>query len=169
MSRWARRRPASLLVALLVACCVLLVGARPSYAWVDVNVEGDDVRLIVEPSGLSRVEHRITLKIAGGPLRSIEIRGVDGDAVPDVDGYVVPQREALQSSLASAIPIATELMPPGNKPERDGSPALSALRIRFQNDRGLGRGVYVILVRYATSLASRISPDGAMARVAWRG
>jgi hypothetical protein len=169
MSLWARRGPAPALVALVLACVVLLCAPRSARAWVDVNVEGDDVRLTIAPSGQVRVEHRITLKIAGGPLRAIDLRGVDRDAVPEADGYVVPQREAQANSLASAIPIATELMPPGNKPEDDGSPALPVLKIRFQNDRGLGRGVYVILVRYTSSLASRITLDGAMARVSWRG
>ncbi len=116
-----------------------------------------------------RVEHRITLKIAGGPLRSLDLRGVDRDAVPEADGYIVPAREAAQSSLASAVPIALELMPPGNKPEADGSPALSTLKIRFQNEKGIGRGVYVILLRYGTNLASRISADGAMAKLQWKG
>lgn len=169
MSLRARRGPAPALVSLVLACVVFLLGARPARAWVDVNVEGDDVRLTVAPSGEVRVEHRITLKIAGGPLRAIDVRGVDRDAVPEADGYVVPQREALANSLASAVPIATEMMPPGNSPEADGSPALPVLRIRFQNDRGLGRGVYVILVRYGSNLANRITLDGAMARVTWRG
>ena len=169
MSPRARRGPAPALFALALACLVFLSAPRPARAWVDVNVEGDDVRLTIAPSGQVRVEHRITLKIAGGPLRSIDLRGVDRDAVPDADGYVVPQREAQQSSLASAIPIATELMAPANKLEDDGTPALSVLKIRFQNDKGLGRGVYVILVRYTSSLASRITLDGAMARVSWRG
>jgi hypothetical protein len=169
MSHRARRGPAPALFALALACVVFVAAPRSARAWVDVNVEGDDVRLTVAASGQVRVEHRITLKIAGGPLRSIDLRGVDRDAVPEADGYVVPQREAQASSLASAIPIAAELMPPGNKPEEDGSPALPVMKIRFQNDRGLGRGVYVILVRYASSLAGRISLDGAMARVSWRG
>ena len=169
MSHRARRGPAPALFTLALACVVFVAAPRSARAWVDVNVEGDDVRLTVAASGQVRVEHRITLKIAGGPLRSLDLRGVDRDAVPEADGYVVPQREARSSSLASAIPIAAELMPPANKPEEDGSPALPVMKIRFQNDRGLGRGVYVILLRYSSSLAGRISLDGAMARVSWRG
>ncbi|MEP7124074.1 MAG: hypothetical protein ABJE95_24315 [Byssovorax sp.] len=169
MSPRARRGPAPALFALALACVVFLCAPRSARAWVDVNVEGDDVRLTIAPTGQVRVEHRITLKIAGGPLRAIDLRGVDRDATPETDGYVVPQREAQSSSLASAIPIAAELMPPGNKAEDDGSPPLAVMKIRFQNDRGLGRGVYVILVRYTSSLANRVTLDGAMARVSWRG
>jgi hypothetical protein len=169
MSLVARRGPAPALIALALACLVSLCAPRTARAWVDVNVEGDDVRLTIAPTGMVRVEHRITLKIAGGPLRAIDLRGVDRDAVPEVDGYVVPQREAQASSLASAVPIAAEMMPADPKPNDDGTPALPVLKIRFQNDKGLGRGVYVILVRYTSNLANRISLDGSMARVAWRG
>lgn len=169
MSLRARRGPLPALLAIALALVVFLCAPRSARAWVDVNVEGDDVRLTVEPSGAVRVEHRITLKIAGGPLRAIDVRGVDRDAAPEADGYVVPQREAQANSLASAVPIAVEMMAPANKPESDGSPALPILRIRFQNEKGLGRGVYVILVRYRSSLANRITLDGAMARVSWRG
>ena len=123
MSLVARRGPAPALFALALACLVTLCAPRSARAWVDVNVEGDDVRLTVAPSGMVRVEHRITLKIAGGPLRAIDLRGVDRDAVPEADGYVVPQREAQANSLLSAIPIATELMPAETKPNDDGSPA----------------------------------------------
>lgn len=165
----ARRGPALLAVSILAFLLVSLTGARPAKAWVDVHIEGDDIRLSLERSGAARVEHRITLKIAGGPLRSLDVRGVDQDAAPEPEGYVVPLREANQHSLASAIPVALELIPPGNKPEADGSPPVASLRIRFQNDRGLGRGVYVLLVRYGTNLSARISRSGAMAKVAWRG
>ena len=163
----ARRGPALLALALFAA--LLLAWARPALAWVDLTIEGDDARVTLQPNGAARVEHRITLKIAGGPLRALDLRGVDRNAVPELDGYIVPLREANQHSLASAVPITVELMPPGNKPEPDGSPALSSLKIRFQNEKGIGRGVYVVLLRYTTNLANRITADGAMARVVWKG
>lgn len=164
----ARHGPA-LLVGSILALLLVCFGARPARAWVDVHVEGDDVRLSVDRSGRARVEHRITLKISGGPLRSLDVRGVDRDAVPEPEGYVVPLREANQNSLASAVPVSFEVVPPGNKPEADGAPPVTSLRIRFQNNRGLGRGVYVLLVRYGTDLSDRITVDGAMSRIAWRG
>jgi hypothetical protein len=164
----ARRGP-SLIASTLLVLVLLLARARPANAWVDVHVERDDIRLSIDPSGSARIEHRITLKIAGGPLRSLDLRGVDRDAAPEPEGYVVPLKEANQNSLASAVPVALDLMPPGNKSQADGSPPVSSLRIRFQNDRGLGRGVYVLMVRYRTNLSDQITVDGAMAKVAWRG
>jgi hypothetical protein len=165
-----RARPGpALLVGSILAFLLVFFEARPARAWVDVHVEGDDIRLSVDRTGRARVEHRITLKIAGGPLRSLDLRGVDRDAVPEPEGYVVPLREATQNSLASAVPVTLEVVPPGNKPEADGSPPVTSLRIRFQNTRGLGRGVHVLLVRYGTDLSDRITANGAMSLIAWRG
>src|SRR3712207_7279418 len=56
----------------------------------------------------ARVEHKVTLKISGGPLRSLDIVGVDPDAQPELDSYVVPQKAAQASSLASATAVALE-------------------------------------------------------------
>jgi hypothetical protein len=163
----ACRGPA--LVAPTLLAIALLVVARPAQAWVDVHVEGDDVRVSVEPSGKARVEHRLTLKIAGGPLRAFDVRGVEGDAAPEPEGYVAPLKEASRGSLASATPVTMETVPANNTAGPDGAPSLPALRVRFQNDRGLGRGVYLLVLRYRTDLSDRIRLDGAMAKVSWRG
>ena len=167
MSPRARARSCAAFCALVVAALVVLGAPRPALAWVDVNVEADDVRVSLDKGGDARVEHKITLKIAGGPLRSFDIRGVDADATPELDAYVVPQKEAARSSLASAQSVVAERLPPDGRPRADGSPAPIVLRIRF--DHGLGRGVYVLLVRYTTRLAGHLTADGPLARFAWRG
>ncbi|UQA60367.1 hypothetical protein [Polyangium aurulentum] len=161
-------RPALVAFALVLA---LLGLPRRALAWVDAHVKADDVRLSIEKDGSARVEHKIKLSISGGPLRSIDLRGVDPDAVPEPDGYVVPASEAAVNSLASAVPISTELLPPPSRAPDDGSPALSVLRVRFDADKGLSRGVYVIFLRYRTELARRglLARDGSMARVRWTG
>jgi hypothetical protein len=148
------------LVAALSALAVLVAPVRSALAWVDVHVEADDVRVVLERTGESRVEHKITLKIAGGPLRSFDLRGVDADAAPDPEGYVVPQREAARSSLASAVGAVAERLPLDAKPRPDGSPAPTVLRVRFDRDKGLGRGIYVLFVRYVTHLVARLPPRG---------
>ena len=74
----ARVRLGAALPALAFALST--AAARPALAWVDAHVEGDDVRVTLDRGGEARVEHKITLKIAGGPLRSLDIRGVDADA-----------------------------------------------------------------------------------------
>jgi hypothetical protein len=97
----SRRGP--LLLSLLLFVALLFTGS-PALAWVEVHVAGDEVRLLLDKEGTARVEHRVTLKVSGGPLRAFDIRGVDKDAVPDPDGYIAPLKQALQSSLASAVP-----------------------------------------------------------------
>jgi hypothetical protein len=161
-------RPALVAFALVLALVAL---PRRALAWVDVRVAGDDVRLDIKKDGAARVEHKITLRISGGPLRSIDLRGVDPDAVPEPDGYVVPEQEAKVNSLASAVPITSELLPPPSRAPEDGSPALSVMRVRFDADKGLSRGVYVVFLRYRTDLAGRglLARDGSMARVRWTG
>ena len=114
------RRSRVAIASLLLLFAVLAASTR-AHAWVEVHVTGDDVRLTIDRNGLTRVEHRIALKIAGGPLASIEIRGVDGDAVPEPDGYIVPARDAASSSLASATPVQVEASAPEERRRSDGS------------------------------------------------
>jgi hypothetical protein len=143
---------------------------RSASAWVEAHVVADDVRVTLERDAPARVEHRITLHIAGGPLRALDLRGVDGDAEPEADAYVVTEHDASVKSLASAREVTAELIPPDNKPTKDGSPAPSILRLRL-GEKGIGRGQYVVLVRYRTHLAERgfVKHDGTVARVKWQG
>ncbi len=145
----------------------IVSGSRPSFAWVEAHVDRDDVRITLDRSGGAKVEHRITLRIAGGPLPALDVRGVDPDAVPEADGYVAPAKEAAKGSLASAVPAQVEVLPQGVKPLPDGSKDLPTLRVRL-GDRGLGRGVYLVLIRYSTRLL-KPALDGAMTRITWRG
>lgn len=142
-----------------------------AFAWVDVHVAGDDVRVDVSRDGSARVEHKLTLRVSGGPLRALDLKGIDADAVPEADGYVVPGKEAAVNSLASATPITTEMLPPSNEKREDNSPAPAAMRIRFDADKGLSRGVFVVFLRYRTELFRRglLRRDGSMARLRWTG
>ncbi|MEZ4307136.1 MAG: hypothetical protein R3F14_03715 [Polyangiaceae bacterium] len=144
--------------------------SRTASAWVEAHVVADDVRVTLEPDAPARVEHRITVKIAGGPLRTLDLRGVDGDAEPEAEAYVVTERDASLKSLASAREVTAELVPPDTKPTRDGSPAPSILRLRL-GEKGIGRGTYVVQVRYRTRLLERrfVTFDGTVARVRWQG
>lgn len=157
------------LAALLVAVAALLF-ARRAQAWVDVHPTADDVRVVVDATGHARIEHRIALRIAGGPLRSLDLVGVDPDAVPEAGAYVVPGRDAATTSLASATPVGAELAAATGKPADDGSPRPTRMRLTFEAGRGLSRGVYVVVVRYATNLGARglIRPAGAMTGIRWQ-
>lgn len=164
----SRRGPWLLSLAVFAA---LLAFAGPARAWVEVHVAASEVRLLLDKEGAARVEHRVTLKVSGGPLRAFDIRGVDKDAVPDPDGYIAPLKQALQSSLASAVPVTTELLPPESRPRDDGRPSPAVLRVRFDDEKGLRRGTYMLLVRYRTDLKARglVKLDGTMGRIEWQG
>lgn len=144
--------------------------SRTAGAWVETHVVADDVRITLERDAPARVEHRITVRIAGGPLRTLDLRGVDGDAEPEAEAFVVTERDASLKSLASAREVTAELIPPDNKPTRDGGPSPSVLRLRL-GEKGIGRGTYVVQVRYRTRLAERgfVTHDGNVARVRWQG
>lgn len=162
-------RPGPALAAIVALFSAL---ALPSLAraWVEAHVASDDIRVQIDRGGSARIEHKITLKVSGGPLKSFDIRGVDGDALPDPDGYIAPLREATGSSLESAVPLSLELLPSDRINTRDdGSPPVPVLRVRFDDEKGIRRGVYVLLVRYRTELLNRglIKFDGAMGRVQW--
>lgn len=159
--------PAQLLWIALVAA--LLALAPPARAWVEVHAAADDVRLTIDRAGAARVEHRITLKISGGPLRALDVQGVDPDAAPEADAYVVPLKDAQARSLASASAVALELLPRDERPREDGSLRPPALRASFDG-KGLSRGVYVLFFRYRTDLQKRglVRREGALARVTWQ-
>ena len=168
--RTARRDGPALLLALVVVLALLALAPQARAAWVEVHVAGDDVRLSLDRAGGARVEHKATLKVSGGPLRALDIQGVDPDAAPEADAYVVPLKDAQANSLASAAPVALELLPSDERPREDGTKRPPVLRVRFDG-KGLGRGVYVLFFRYRTHLGQRglIRKDGALARVVWQG
>ncbi|WP_437606552.1 hypothetical protein WMF20_37120 [Sorangium sp. So ce834] len=164
------RRPGPALLLPLLAALVSIAFALPARAWVEVHVAGDDVRLAIDRAGAATVEHKVTLKISGGPLRALDIQGVDPDAELDPGSYAAPLKAAEAGSLASATPVALELLPPDLRPREDGSRRPAALRARFDG-RGLSRGVFVLFFRYRTDLMKRglIRQDGPSARISWTG
>src|SRR4051812_46654098 len=85
----------------------LVAVPRRALAWVDLKVAGDDVHVTVERTGKARVEHRVTLLVSGGPLKKVQIKGVDADAQIEPDGYVILEKDAAKG-LSSAMPIAVE-------------------------------------------------------------
>lgn len=152
-----------------LAFCSLSTLALPANAWVEAHVAADDIRVLFDREGKARVEHRITLKVSGGPLKAFDIRGVDSDAAPDPDGYAAPMREASAGSLSQAVPLSTEILPPANP--KEGETPLTTLRVRFDNERGLKRGTYLLLVRYKSDWLSTgiIQLDGMISKINWRG
>lgn len=160
----AARRALLVVVSALIA----LVAPGDALAWVETHVLRDDVTMELGADGVARVEHRVVLKVAGGPLPTLDLRGVDADAVPEPGALLVPERAAQKKSLDGAEPVTLEVVTPK---ARDGEPAQGpSLRMRFAG-RGLGRGSYVITARYRTDLRARgvLTLDGALGTLAWKG
>jgi hypothetical protein len=114
------------------------------------------------------VEQRITLQSNGSErLKEYVLEGVDRDAVPDTNSYIVPARDALATSLDSAIPLHLEIVHPKRADGAEDEP--STMRLRIDDRKGLRRGTYLLVVRYRTDLHARglIERDGAMVRLAW--
>ena len=82
----------------------------------------------------------------------------------------MPLKAAEAGSLASATPVAIELLPPDLRPRQDGTRRPAAMRARFDG-KGLSRGVFVLFVRYRTDLMKRGSSAGRpeLPRLVWSG
>ncbi len=169
--------PRALLPCICLVATLLVAAERPAYGWIENHVLGSEVRLEVDRSGKALVEHRFTLKTNGNErLRTLVVRGVDRDAAIEPNSYAVPARDAVSSSLDSAVPLAVELVhPKARRPADSDEPAPASqapparLRIEVQDDRGLRRGTYVFVLRYRTDLAVRglLERDGSMVQIRW--
>ena len=167
----ARREVSRYRLTALFWCVVLALMAptRPAFGWIENTVLGAEVRLEVDSAGKALVEQRITLKSNGSErLKEYVLEGIDRDAVPEANSYVVPARDAVSSSLDSAIPLTMEVVNPKPSGDRDAVEP-SSLRLRIDDRKGLRRGSYLLVVRYRTDLRARdlFERDGAMVRLAW--
>jgi hypothetical protein len=166
-----------------LCCCILallLASARPAYAWIENHVGADEVRLELGASGKALVEHRITLRTTGSErLRELVLRGVDPDAMPAGNSYVVPESDALSSSLESATPLKLEVRHPARHgrgspgPGADGAEAPPPIELvaRVDAETGLKRGTFVFVLRYTTDLRARglLRRQGPLVEIAWSG
>lgn len=154
--------------ALLALAIALLAWLAPGVAraWVELHVARDDVRVALEPGGKATVEHRIVLLVSGGPLERLSVRGVDDDAEIDPSGYVVLKKDADRGALDGARPIRVE-----RRSTAEGEGTRTDLEVELDGGQGVGRGTYLLFVRYRTDLLARglLVPDGSMATLAWTG
>lgn len=163
-----RGRLASFLLA-----CALLALAWPARAWSEHRITGDEVRLELSSVGVATIEHRLAVRLNGSePQRAIRLAGVDPDAAPLPNAYVVPAADALGSSLASAVPLKLTLIEPA--PAAEGAPLPDdgrELELAIDDDKGILRGAYVFVFRYRTDLKARdlVRREGAMLFAEWRG
>lgn len=164
-------------LALLLLACALVALAWPAHAWTEHRITGDEVRLELDPAGVATIEHRLAVRLNGSePQRALRLQGVDPDAAPLPNAFVVPAAEALGNSLASAVPLKLTLVE-GARAGEDGAAAPPAevdareLELAIDDDKGILRGAYVFVFRYRTDLKGRglVRREGAMLLAEWRG
>lgn len=137
----------------------------------------DDARVELLDGGKARVEHRLELLVSGGPLPSLLIRGVDRDAAVEADAQISRKEDAKRGdrSAVSGVSIARVDVPAAASDADDSGSAATAaradLRVTFDDDGGLRRGAYVLLLRYGTDLRAQgaIRGDGPTRIVTWKG
>ncbi len=169
MRAWLSPRGWFSIVPIFAAFCLVLGAPARALAWVEVHVLGDDATVRLDTQGKAEIEHRVTFRVGGGPLDSLDIPGVDGDAVPGNDAYVVNERDGRLGTLRGAIPVSATVIAP--KKSGAGNPVEpTTLRVSFAPE-GLTRGTYVLVLRYTTDLAARglVKREGSLVRVAWNG
>jgi hypothetical protein len=164
-------------LASLLLTCALVALAWPALAWSEHRIIGDEVRLEVDTSGVATIEHRLAVRLNGSePQRALRLQGIDPDAAPLPNAYVVPAAEALGNSLASAVPLKLSLVE-GAPAGEDGAAVAPAeddgreLELAIDDDKGILRGNYVFVFRYRTDLKARglVRREGAMLLAEWRG
>lgn len=142
------------LSAAVLAC---LAWTTPALAWIEVTLVGDDVKVDVERSGMAVVEHALTVRMRGGPLRAFTLQGVDLDATLEGDASVTAlAHDGVAESTSS---MGVTIQPDGGA------------RLDFPEGKGLGKGTYVMRFKYRTDLAKSgaLERDGTMIRARWVG
>jgi len=142
------------LTALLGLAWVLVAGQAA--AWAETHLVSHDIRIEVERSGQAVIDHAMSLRIRGGPLRSFDLLGADKDAAPLPDSTVISAKA--EGPLVLPVPLEVAPRPDG------------ALRVNIDLPRGLSHGTFLFHVRYRKNLlADGIRRDGAMLRIRWAG
>jgi len=142
-----------LAVLALAGCASLTSSAR---AWVETSIQSDAVNLDVGRDGAATVRHDLVVRVRGGPLRDLELAGVDGDAEPLPDATVVATDAGKR---AAPLPLIVKL-------GEDGT-----LRLEIDDEAGIRRGTFRFQFGYRTDLARRglVRVSGARAEVRWVG
>ena len=148
-----RRLPA---LTVLLAVAGLLV-SHSAFAWVEMTVSGHEARVELMRNGSARVEHKVVLKVRGGPLRSFDLPISDKEVtIGDEPTFV---RTGGMMGARTPVPVTVERRPDG------------ALRVDIDGKKGVRRGDYELVVIYDVDLLkqSAITRDGSMLRVSWVG
>jgi len=113
-----------LISAWLTGLCLSLIAA-PAAAWVETRLLADEVRVEVDRAASAVIEHRITMRVHGGPLQSFDLASADKDVTP-LESSASPA----EGSSPASVPL--EIVPR----------AAGGLRVNVLGPRGLSRGTF---------------------------
>ena len=136
----------------LVALVALGPGVAEAKGWEEVHQTSDDVRVTVGADGVAMVQHHLRYRIVAGHFKTLDFAGLDPHADLVAESTILPEK-------GGAIPARIE-----TNPKTPG-----AVHIAYDEPRGLGRGVYVVDVKYRLDLVAMklLVRDGAMWRLSW--
>ena len=130
----------------------LLAAPASAKGWEEVHQTSDDVRIIAAADGTATVVHHLRYRVVAGRFKALDFAGIDPHASLVAETTVLPEKGGEISARVEENPKT-----PG------------AVRIAYDEPRGLGRGVYVVDVKYQLDLvaAKLLVRDGAMWRLSW--
>jgi hypothetical protein len=136
-------------ISLAVAGSALLVTVQ-AFAWHEEHLAGDEAHIRVDPRGMASVEHVLRWRVVRGPLKSIDLAGVDTGAVLDPTAAV---RTEDGHAFTARVVRGDD----------------SVVRVLVDSPQLLARGVATFDVRWQVDLVATgaIAPDGASWRLSW--
>ena len=140
-------------VARWAAFAGVTLASSSGFAWVETQIRGYGATVDVDADGRAVVAHELVMSVRGGPLKRIEIPGVDSDAEPLPDATVTPTVQG-----AASLPLLVE--------RRDDG----VLLLEVDHEKGLRGGRYAFAFRHRTDLRARglIQRRGESAELRWQ-
>jgi len=140
-------------LALAAALLALLAPGR-ALAWQESHPTGDDVHVRVDPDGVASVEHTLRWHVVRGPLRRLDLVGVDPAAVIEPEVSVTADDGRTLSAHAA---------------RRDDDSR--TVRIDVDEPRAAMHGTFAFDLRWRIDLAASraLTRDGGSWRLSWSG
>lgn len=125
--------------------------------WQEMHETSDDVKIEVQPDGQAEIQHHLRYRIVAGHFKTFDLVGVDPRAVIAAEAAFVPEKSGGAAGTEIAARVEGVAKTPGT------------LRMIVDEGKGLGRGTYVVDVKYTLDLVGTkmLTRDGAMWKLAW--
>jgi hypothetical protein len=150
---WGMAWKGSAAFAVVAAMALGSGSARAASSWQEMHETSDDVRVEVGPDGVGTVQHHLRYRIVAGRFKTFDVVGVDPRAELSPEAVMTPEKGG-EEILARVEPV----------PKTPGT-----MRILIDEDKGVGRGAYVVDVKYRLDFVGTkmLTRDGAMWKLAW--